>query len=122
MLVQIVVVSQAVFPVAALPYATFALCNVARRAVLFLGQAARESRLDLLPARRIVGIARGQDPHAMQMFRQDHHGNQSKRQFTFYVHHRVPEQFNIVRQQMTRTLRQCDGEKIAPPGMKKLRR
>jgi len=48
------------------------------------------------------------------MFRQYHHGNQIKGQFTFHARHRTSELFNVVRQQTVRPFRHGDSEKATP--------
>lgn len=62
------------FPEPALPDAAFALAPTAGRNAFIAGQKPREPRLDQSPARREIGIASGQRPQAVQMFRQYHDG------------------------------------------------
>ncbi len=65
---QVFPVADAMFPIARLPDAAFALSTCSFRLVR---QAPRKARLELRdPARKIM-IVVGQSPHEMEMFRQD---------------------------------------------------
>lgn len=68
----ILVVADRVLPEPALPEAHLAPRGLARAAARVGRHAFGEARLDLLPARREIGIAPRQGPDRVQMVRQDH--------------------------------------------------
>ncbi len=53
-----------------------------------------ESRLDKSPSRRVVVVSRRQLPHAMQMVRQEHHGNRFERAFSTRLFQRPAQQWS----------------------------
>src|ERR1043165_7030197 len=75
----IIVVANHVFPESSLPDSTFAFIGSTARSRLGVWHGAREYLLDLGPAHRIIVIALGKRPDAMQMLRQDDDGINVKR-------------------------------------------
>ena len=95
MLLEVPLVTNQVFPEAALPYAALALRNATRRMVLHCGEPSGECRFDQHPARGKTRVADWQLPDRVQTLRQDH------RRFDFEwmrLAHHIPQQVEMVDQ------------------------
>lgn len=79
MRLQIPLVPNQMFPIAALPESAFPLRGAARKNAFIFWNTACEARLDQRPARRIVRIPRRQPPDCMKMIRHHNHGHNFER-------------------------------------------
>ena len=73
MTVEVFLIPDEVFPKSPLPYATLTPFFPTPRDALAFGNGAGEMPFEQVPARRNIGIARRQRPHAMQMAWHHHH-------------------------------------------------
>jgi hypothetical protein len=108
---QINVVTNRMFPVASLPDAPLTARTPDRRAIFRFRHAATEIRLDAAPPRRVIGIAFGQAPDAMQMLGQDHPCDHGKRPTRPLQRNAVSQAVEVCRQQVVvAPLQQVHGE------------
>lgn len=110
MAAQVVRVADQVFPVAALPDAAFATRDAVGGTAFAGGQSSREAGLDLRPAIGVVGVALRQSPHAMQVVRQDHPGQQDEWTRRLGRAEGIAQQADVLQQQPAPPFKQVDGE------------
>src|SRR6266478_232046 len=109
---QVRLVADRVFPKAGLPDAV----SGPGRGWPFMILAARERALDEAPADRIVGIAAGERPYAVQMLREYRDRNRCERAEATTLAERGTQRVDAVGQQRCLTIGKRDREKVRATG------
>ena len=109
---EIVLVTQGMFPVSALPHSALALAAPTGIDAFASGYSPGKSRLNQHPSGRVTCVVRRQGPHGVHVVRQYHHGVDMERVTFLDNANRFVQHIDVFHQQTPRPLGQVYGEKI----------
>lgn len=107
---KIGLVAHRMFPVASLPHPTLASRDTHSRTEFNRRQTTAKAGFDPRPAHRIVAVAFGQTPQAMQMVRQDHDRDHLERLRMSRSPERCAQIIDMIHQQTPPAFQQIHGE------------